>query len=91
MSCGIMHYRHWFTAYGHPGLYLPACARCGELNPRPLTAHEWGELLGYRRLRGRPLYPATIEDAITAEVQRRAAAARKVADILAEIDGMRAL
>jgi hypothetical protein len=40
------HARHWFAPYGHPGLRLPKCIRCGAPNPRPLTTDDWQELAG---------------------------------------------
>lgn len=35
--------RHWFSAYGMPGLRRPTCVRCGAPNPRPLTEAEQRE------------------------------------------------
>lgn len=84
------HGRHWYTVYGHPGLRLPACVRCGNRNPRPLKPAEWDELLYYREQRGPMLACNGLEDAIAAEKQARATAARKVRDILAEIGELRA-
>jgi hypothetical protein len=83
------HGRHWFTFYGQPGLRSPVCIRCAHPNPRPLKPGEWDALLHYRELRG-TLFIDGMEGAIAAERQRRATAARKVRDILAEISEQRA-
>lgn len=55
--------RHWYTAWGRPGLRLPACARCGHPNPRPLTAAQWGNLAAERRRLGYP-FADPVENAL---------------------------
>jgi hypothetical protein len=57
--------RHWYTARGRPGLRLPACARCGHPNPRPLTPAQWEALAAERARLGYPF-----ADAIEAELNR---------------------
>jgi hypothetical protein len=66
------HARHWFTVWGNPGLRVPACMRCGEPNPQPLTHAQWDELIVYRERRGYAMADP-IEKLLVAEVQRRRA------------------
>jgi hypothetical protein len=39
--------RHWFAPYGHPGVRLPKCIRCGAPNPPALTTDDWDYLLRF--------------------------------------------
>ncbi len=46
MSRCLGHSRHWFAAYGWPGIRLPKCIRCAAPNPRALTTDDWYGILG---------------------------------------------
>jgi hypothetical protein len=66
--------RHWFTVVGHVGLRSPVCVSCGAPNPRPLSEHDWAELMYYRdTVLGRPFRAPDLEEAIQAHREQETA------------------
>jgi hypothetical protein len=80
--------RHQFTVRGHPGLRSPVCGSCGAPNPRRLSGPEWAELVAaYQDDRG--MASRALARAIGARRAEQRVAARKIRDILQEIDEQR--